>query len=124
VEAGAWESDGQVTFAARGGGSPADCIYPGGGLTVKVVSLDSFCRARNIRPTMIKMDIEGAEMKALQGAQETIRECKPKLAICVYHKWEDIWEIPPWIKSLNPDYRLHLGLHLPDSASDSVLYAG
>ena len=57
------------------------------------------------KPTMIQMDIEGAEMRALRGFKETIKECKPKLAICLYHSIEDHWDIPLYIKSLVPEYR-------------------
>jgi len=50
-------------------------------------------------PTYIKMDIEGAEYDALLGAERLIRSYKPVLAICVYHRPQDIWEIPQLINS-------------------------
>jgi hypothetical protein len=67
------------------------------------------------------MDIEGAGMAALKGASRIISEHKPKLAICVYHKYQDIWEIPAYIWSLCLEYTLHLRHHL-DSAVETVLY--
>lgn len=72
--------------------------------------------------SFIKMDIEGAEKEALLGAAETIKRNKPKLAICIYHKREDIWEIPELILSLNPEYRFVLR-HYSLRDAETVLYA-
>ena len=71
--------------------------------------------------TFIKMDIEGEEMSALQGAGTTIQKHKPKLAICVYHKKEDLISIPQYIKKLVPEYKLYLRAHWP-TANEVVLY--
>ncbi len=72
--------------------------------------------------TFIKMDIEGSELAALMGAAQTIKKYKPKLAICVYHKAEDLISIPQYIKSLVPEYKLYLRGYF-DYASEVVLYA-
>ncbi len=56
----------------------------------------------------IKLDIEGSEMRALKGAEKLIRERKPNLAICLYHKPNDIVEIPIYLKSLVPEYKIYL----------------
>ncbi len=72
--------------------------------------------------TYIKMDIEGAELEALRGAAKTIRRCKPKLAICVYHRREDLITIPQFIKSISSGYKLYLRGHLY-CPSEVVLYA-
>jgi hypothetical protein len=60
------------------------------------------------------MDIEGAELKALAGARKTIESYRPELAVCVYHLNNDIYEIPRYIKSINPGYRCVIrgGLHM------------
>ena len=63
------------------------------------------------------MDIEGSEFAALKGCAETIR----KLTICVYHKPEDIFEIPEYILSLNPDYKMWLR-HYTNLVNETVLY--
>lgn len=65
------------------------------------------------RVTFIKMDIEGAELPALRGAQKIIKKDKPKLAICVYHKREDLITIPQYIKSIVPEYSFYLRGILP-----------
>jgi hypothetical protein len=56
-------------------------------------------------PTFIKMELEGHEIPALHGAEQTIRQYKPKLAVCLYHKPADMWEIPLLLKNYVPEYR-------------------
>ncbi len=55
--------------------------------------------------TFIKMDVEGAELDSLKGAAKTIKMNAPKLAICIYHKTEDLWAIPKYILGLNGNHR-------------------
>ena len=86
---------------------------------VKIVKLDSFI---DYHPTLIKMDIEGAELDALAGASEIIKTCKPKLAICIYHLPFDFYNIPKFIKYLVPEYRFKVRQFTP-GFSDTVLYA-
>jgi FkbM family methyltransferase len=74
--------------------------------------------------TFIKMDIEGSELEALKGASLTITQYKPKLAICIYHKIEDFWEIPLYINSLVPEYKFYICHHDPFfGLNETVLYA-
>jgi FkbM family methyltransferase len=73
-------------------------------------------------PTLVKMDIEGAEASALTGMRGLIREHKPILAICLYHRQDDIWAIPNLINSFASDYRFFLKAHSLDGG-DLVLYA-
>ena len=72
--------------------------------------------------TYIKMDVEGAEINALKGARKTICKYKPKLAISVYHKRDDIWEIPMLLLRYNPEYRFYLRVY-SFTGNDTVLYA-
>ena len=72
--------------------------------------------------TFIKMDIEGSEYKALEGARKIITKNKPVLAICIYHRLEHFLEIPLLIKSMNPEYNLIMRHHI-DTTCDAVLYA-
>jgi hypothetical protein len=72
--------------------------------------------------TFIKMDIEGGEYNALVGAREIIREQKPKLAISVYHRDDDLIKIPLLIHEMLPEYRFYLRHHTPFNV-DTVLYA-
>jgi FkbM family methyltransferase len=73
---------------------------------VETNSIDNVLKGKNA--TFIKMDIEGAELEALKGAKNTITESKPTLAICVYHKINDLVDIPSYINELVPNYRFYL----------------
>lgn len=85
-----------------------------------VDALDNVIKGKKV--TFIKMDIEGAELRALHGAKNIIKEQKPKLAISVYHKIEDLWEIPLYMKECVPEYSIYLRHHtLLDQ--DTVCYA-
>jgi hypothetical protein len=68
------------------------------------------------------MDIEGSELKALHGAENTIKNNKPKLAICIYHKPEDITEIQRYLMSIVPEYKFGIR-HYADHEFETVLYA-
>lgn len=76
----------------------------------------------NEEVSLICMDIEGAEIEALNGARKTILQYKPKLAISIYHKMNDIWEIAEWIKNIVPEYKFYIRHHKKKS-DDTVLYA-
>lgn len=58
--------------------------------------------------TLIKMDIEGYEKKALLGSQNHIKNDHPKLLISVYHNHNDLWEIPMMVKNMDSSYKLYL----------------
>lgn len=70
----------------------------------------------------IKMDIEGFEKQALLGAKEIISKQHPVLGVSIYHKREDIWEIPKLILNIDPTYEFFLR-HYSLGVVDTVLYA-
>ena len=86
---------------------------------IPVTTIDKSCKEL---PTFIKLDLEGAEYDALRGAEQTIREGKPKLAISIYHKPEDIWELPELLLQYQPGYKFYLR-HYSLHAAETVLYA-
>lgn len=88
--------------------------------TVPVAAIDEV--VGNDKVTLIKMDVEGAELEALKGASRTIIENHPRLAISIYHKPEDIWEIPAYILSLSDEYRFYIR-HYQLSKNETILYA-
>ena len=86
--------------------------------TVPVVKIDDFCK----NATFIKMDIEGAELNALKGAENTIKSNAPKLAISIYHQLNDFWEIPVYLKTIVPEYNFYVRHH-SNGLAETVLYA-
>lgn len=91
-----------------------------GEVCVKADGLDRVLNGKKV--TFIKMDIEGAELNALKGARETILKYKPKLAISIYHKYDDIVQIPLYIKSMWEGYKLYVR-HYSFETHETVLYA-
>ena len=91
-----------------------------GEISMNVVALDELLGGE--RATFIKMNIEGAEIDALWGAQNTIRLWLPKLAISVYHRPTDLWRIPQLVRELSDKYDLFLRQH-DGGVIETVLYA-
>ncbi|MEE0596044.1 MAG: FkbM family methyltransferase [Agathobacter sp.] len=121
INKGTWSEERCLAFSDSS--DEASHITENGNEKIEVCSLDEeLYERRKERVTFIKMDIEGAELESLKGAGRIIREQKPKLAICVYHKKEDIFDIPEYILSLNPKYKLYLR-HYTLGEWDTVLYA-
>lgn len=116
---GVWSENKVLCFDADGS-SASKVSGHGTGIEVKVVALDNVDFGET--PTFIKMDIEGAEKEALLGAKNMISEFHPKLAICVYHRWEDLFELPLLIKEFYPDYRLYIR-HYSNRFAETVCYA-
>ena len=90
-----------------------------GSVRSRVFRIDDIVRDEKI--TFIKMDIEGAELDSLKGAKKTIKKNKPRLAICLYHKPEDIYRIPKYIHHIVPDYRFVVR-HYTSMPYETVLY--
>lgn len=88
---------------------------------IQTVTIDDTIKVDD-KVTFIKLDVEGAELKALHGAKKTILRDHPKLAVCLYHKPEDIFQIPEYILSLHDNYKLFLR-HYNIQEEETVLYA-
>lgn len=114
----AWECNEELNFFENDTGS---LIVKGNtGTVINGESIDNIVGDENV--TFIKMDIEGAELKALEGAKKTIKLNKPKLAISIYHKYEDIIDLPLKILSIVPEYNFYLR-HYSTDRWETVLYA-
>ncbi len=114
---GLWSSSKDIYFNETNDGSSYVTDEKGTN-KIQVVDFDSIA---DEQVTFVKMDIEGSELEALKGMSRTICACKPKLAICIYHKPEDMWEIPMYLKKLVPEYRLFVR-HYSNSDLETVLY--
>ena len=127
ISSGLWNKSGQMEFMHDPELLGSSLIYHATEYTtsmVSVVALDELFADKQMKdwPTFIKMDIEGAEKQALFGAKNIIRKKKPKLAICAYHKIEDIYELPQTILSIRPDYHMILRQY-EFGRYETILYA-
>jgi FkbM family methyltransferase len=100
------------TLHFNASGSVASGIASFGETDVQTITLDELLADRPVN--FIKMDIEGAELEALSGARNTLRNKKPCLALSAYHKPSDLWNIPRLIKSIVPEYDLYLRRYAED----------
>jgi FkbM family methyltransferase len=118
IPLGAW--DAKTTLHFSDGSGATSRILEEGGITIEVDRIDSIFA--DILVSYIRMDIEGAEMNALIGAENTIRRLQPKLGIAVYHRPDDLVRIPQYLRTLNHGYKLYLRAH-SYGANDVFLYA-
>ena len=100
-------------------GTAGSAISEKGNVNVVVRCLDNLI---SDKVSWIKMDIEGAERETLQGAERIIKKYKPKLAVCIYHKCEDMFELPIYLHMLVPEYKFKIRHH-SNALEDMVLYA-
>lgn len=121
MNSGLSDSEGEFWFDNRGTQSSKIVEnYADGNFTkINTVKLDSLISEP---VSFIKMDIEGAEYSAINGAAELIRKYKPKLAISVYHNDGDLIQIPSLLRKLVPEYKFYLRHHTTTYV-DTVLYA-
>jgi len=118
INKGLWSETTTLRFNNTNDGGA--CIDDNGKNIINVSTIDE--SVGDDRVTFIKLDVEGAELEALKGAKETIRRDKPRLAICVYHKPEDILELPLYLLEVMPEYKFFLRHETP-GIGQTVLYA-
>ena len=118
IHAGLYSHGGSLHFrddASRGAIFAAD-----GDIEMPVTTIDEVLGDRPL--TYVKMNIEGAEIDALQGGRKAIRKWRPRLALSVYHRASDLWRIPQLVLELDPGYKLYLRQH-DGGIIETVLYA-
>lgn len=111
-------SSATLRMSSAGSGS---ALSDDGTQTIHVEPLDAL---KLTPPTFIKIDIEGAEPWALQGARQTIAQHHPRLAVAVYHQAIDfspMWQIPELVLSIRDDYEIRLR-HYTESIYETVMF--
>jgi len=113
VEEGAWEKSGTLEFSGHGltyQVAKSSKYDTSNAQVIPVTTIDEVAKTYELeRVDYIKMDIEGSERFALEGAKQTLARFHPKMAICVYHREDDPEVIPKEVSSADPSYRFVLG---------------
>ncbi|GHU77415.1 hypothetical protein FACS1894188_11650 [Clostridia bacterium] len=119
---GLWDKRETLRFLGfnKFGGKAGAGFDKAGEQNISALDLDSALAGERV--SFIKLDVEGAELNALRGMRKIITEQKPKLAVCIYHKPEDIWELPRIVLEYNKDYKLYMRHYCP-SDIETVMYA-
>lgn len=115
----AWCKDTELPFASKAGRQSS--ISADASTMINARSVDSILNGK--AATLIKMDVEGFEREAIWGASNTISKFSPKLMISLYHRNEDIFELPLLIHKLNPNYKIYIRHQLYIPAWETNLYA-
>lgn len=115
VENPVWSTSGHALYYADWGPgsrvSPDPSRYPAAGRCTTIWIDDAISTRQVPRVDFIKMDVEGAELQALQGAERALRAHRPKLAISLYHQLSDFVTIPRYLESLGLGYAYYLDHH-------------
>lgn len=106
-EAGIWSEQGELGFSDSGGRQST--FLGADKRTVPVTTIDTVAAGRAV--TLIKMDVEGAELQALAGGRQTLQKFAPKLFIAAYHYDVDLFRLPLLLHELVPEYKIYLRKH-------------
>lgn len=91
------------------------------GIGATQIVVDRLDDVLDVKPTLIKMDIEGAELQAVEGSVETIARFHPRLALSIYHNPGDFWRLPERILDIRNDYKLFVR-HYTESIYETVMF--
>lgn len=113
-------SDKHEILFFSGDAGESGALLLGGNTQVASIALDDVLGKSKV--DFMKFDVEGGESKAIKGAENIIKNNSPILAISLYHRPSDLWELPLLISKLSKSYKLFIRQHWFNSF-DSVLYA-
>lgn len=116
IQKGLFDCQTRLRFDSSAGS--ASRLSDAGGSEIEVTTLDEAVREP---VSFVKLDVEGAECRALQGAARHIRQDHPKLAVCVYHQQSDFWRVPAIILNLRNDYEVYLR-HYTEGVLETVMF--
>lgn len=116
IPKGLYDRNTQLNFDGSSGS--ASRVAESGCDVIDVATLDSEVSSP---VNFIKLDVEGAECAALEGARRHIIENHPKLAVCVYHNQSDFWRVPEIVLGLRADYNIYLH-HYSEGVLETVMY--
>lgn len=102
INAALGEKDGEVSFSL--GHGRGNKVEKGDGTRVR--SIDSILEGRRV--DVIKLDIEGEEENALEGAKETIKKYRPRILLSCYHKNDDYWRLLEKVWEIRDDYKVYM----------------
>ena len=106
-EAGIWSEQGELGFSDSGGRQST--FIGAEKKTVPVTTIDALAEGREV--SLIKMDVEGAELQALTGGRETLQKAAPKLFVAAYHYDVDLFRLPLLLQKIVPQYKIYLRKH-------------
>lgn len=114
---GAWDKKDTLFFEEKQGRNSK--LNSNGTEKICVDCIDSIIKEQ---PTIIKMDIEGSEERALIGASETIKSYQPSLYVCAYHRNSDMFTLPLLISTISDKYKFYFRHHPYIPAWESNFY--
>lgn len=122
INKGLWSKSTTLSFAQFEDSPVGNHIAEYGETNIQTTSIDQIVSELYLpKIDLIKLDIEGGEMEALIGAQQSIKKFRPKLQISLYHNMNDLWELPLFINKLRLNYKFFIGHHSHD-AHETIFY--
>ena len=103
INKGTWACDAELSFRSS---SSASYVDEKGTACISVTSIDKVLHGDKAK--FIKMDVEGSEYQTLLGASQTLYKWMPKLAICVYHRADDIIKIIDFLNNIHTDEKEYM----------------